>query len=462
MEPFSLSILLPEITDSTSNDQISATCITSQDDYILLGTNDGQLLLYKKKDEMVEYVMRRGMGVGKKDVKRIEIVGGYKFPELKPVGGNSTLKGVEWFESVVSVIADVKRVEVVVSRRRMFQFYKFYNGRFELVQEIELMETPEVFCVNENMGCYGCNGRYKIIQFKNNEIIELIGYENRPFIRMINEGFLVVTGMLGIFVDGSGNAIRNTLHFMNAIVAIEVKEFHVVALTEENILIYNSVQGDLCQTIPIPMNNVKCMGRIKDELIGFCCNKTIFSIIPLPIDKKIIRLIENLEIEEAMKLFESEEYLKNRKDELIYEKFGSFYLNQGMFDVAKEMFEKIKDLSLIVELSIDEKKIEKLLNEIIENQFQGKREMFEILKVNLFEMIKDLFQSKENYLDLIKFFLNTNKIDDLKIIDLLIKNKSLVALSSFYEKNLMEKELFDLWRSNESLVSLDYFIQSLS
>ena len=266
---------------------------------------------------------------------------------------------------------------LVVSKKKkiLFFFYHTERGRLSPKEYIDKEKKPLVFNLDEipekimwyenNICYYTKSGKlaFIILKFSNDNgwekkfISQDFPVENLAY---VNKSWMVLQVGIGLYFDLEGEAItKNTLVFNTdangpSVVDLEVlHDFHIIALTQKNIMIFENNEGQLMQTLDIDNNspefNKKFLALGKNKVFAITSNKKdekskdfivkLWEVREFTFEKQIKMALKTNQFEKAFNIL-------NNKLEYNEEKFKfleSFYCDCGWICINKKNKEGYKE-----------------------------------------------------------------------------------------------------------------------
>ena len=266
---------------------------------------------------------------------------------------------------------------LVVTKKKkiLFFFYHTERGRLSPKEYIDKEKKPLVFNLDEipekimwyenNICYYTKSGKlaFIILKFSNDNgwekkfISQDFPVENLAY---VNKSWMVLQVGIGLYFDLEGEAItKNTLVFNTdangpSVVDLEVlHDFHIIALTQKNIMIFENNEGQLMQTLDIDNNspefNKKFLALGKNKVFAITSNKKdekskdfivkLWEVREFTFEKQIKMALKTNQFEKAFNIL-------NNKLEYNEEKFKfleSFYCDCGWICINKKNKEGYKE-----------------------------------------------------------------------------------------------------------------------
>ena len=192
-------------------------------------------------------------------------------------------------ENEILIVTKKKKLLFFYYHTEMLRLFPLeFNDKEGKPLTFNLDELPEkIMWYDKNICYYTKSGKLSFIILKNfekywekNEIIQDLPVENLAY---VNKSWIILQVGCGLYFDLEGQAMtKNTLVFNTdangpSIVDIEIlNDFHIIALSEKNIMIFENNEGQLMQTLNIDdspefIKKYLCLG--KNKVFALTCNK---------------------------------------------------------------------------------------------------------------------------------------------------------------------------------------------
>ena len=265
---------------------------------------------------------------------------------------------------------------LVVTKKKkiLFFFYHTERGRLSPKEYIDKEKKPLVFNLDEipekimwyeNNICYYTKSAklsFIILKYSNeNGWEKKLKSQDFPVenLAYVNKSWMILQVGIGLYFDLEGEAItKNTLVFNTdvdgpSVVDLEVlHDFHIIALSQKNIMIFENNEGQLMQTLDIDNNspefNKKFLALGKNKVFAITSNKKdekskdfvvkLWEVREFTFEKQIKMALKTNQFEKAFNIL-------NNKLEYNEEKFKfleSFYCDCGWICINKKNEEGYK------------------------------------------------------------------------------------------------------------------------
>uniref|UniRef100_A0A3B3YLF6 CNH domain-containing protein n=1 Tax=Poecilia mexicana TaxID=48701 RepID=A0A3B3YLF6_9TELE len=266
-------------------------------------------------------------------------------------GGGAKIRGVTAFcvnENPVNGDPFCVEMGVLSSKRRTVQVYMVYEDRVQLVKEVNTPEQPCAVSIDGYFLCLALTTQYVILNYNTGASQELFPYnseERRPIVKRISreEFLLAAPGGLGMFANSEGASQRAPVNWSESVIAAAVCFPYVVALDENFVTIHSMLDQQLKQTLSFRD------GRLLQDFEGkvmLASTKSVYVLVPLPLERQIQDLLAGRRVEEALVLTEgAQRNIPKDKFQVsisrrILQQAGFIKFGQLQFLEAKEHFRK--------------------------------------------------------------------------------------------------------------------------
>ena len=267
-------------------------------------------------------------------------------------------------ENEILIVTKKKKLLFFYYHTEMLRLFPLeFNDKEGKPLTFNLDELPEkIMWYDKNICYYTKSEKLAFIILKNfekywekNEIIQDFPVENLAY---VNKSWIILQVGIGLYFDLEGQAMtKNTLVFNTdangpSIVDIEIlNDFHIIALSEKNIMIFENNEGQLMQTLNIDdspefIKKYLCLG--KNKVFALTCNKkdekakdfiyNLWEVREFTFEKQIKMALKSNELEKAFNIL-------NNKLEYNEEKFKfleSFYCDCAWICVNRKNEEGYK------------------------------------------------------------------------------------------------------------------------
>ncbi|XP_008402619.1 transforming growth factor-beta receptor-associated protein 1 homolog [Poecilia reticulata] len=265
-------------------------------------------------------------------------------------GGGAKIRGVTAFcvnENPVNGDPFCVEMGVLSSKRRTVQVYMVYEDRVQLVKEVNTPEQPCAVSIDGYFLCLALTTQYVILNYNTGASQELFPYnseERRPIVKRISreEFLLAAPGGLGMFANSEGASQRAPVNWSESVIAAAVCFPYVVALDENFVTIHSMLDQQLKQTLSFRD------GRLLQDFEGkvmLASTKSVYVLVPLPLERQIQDLLASRRVEEALVLTEgAQRNIPKDKFQVLHRRIlqqaGFIKFGQLQFLEAKEHFSK--------------------------------------------------------------------------------------------------------------------------
>ena len=367
--------------------KVNITSVVDYENSIIIGDSQGNIIAYKREKSKLSQFHQiqlkskiENLIVMRFFNRLLALSGGtiyiYELPTFLDITSKDESKDFKDISRIVQNKDPKKDNEIlIITKKKKIQFF-FYHTELrrlapnEYVEKdgipliLNLDENPEkLIWYGDNICYYTKNEKvYFINLLKNNGIWEKkVTIENTPAenIVYVNNSWMIQQVTIGVYFDLKGQAMtKNTLNFQigedfPVLIDLEVlNDFHVFVLTEKNIMIFETNEGQLMQTLNIDNNspefNKKFLSLGKNKVFFVTSNKKdekskdfiyrIWEARELTFEKQIKVALKSNQIEKAFNLLNSK--LEYNEDKFKF--LESFYCDCGWICMNKKTEEGYK------------------------------------------------------------------------------------------------------------------------
>eukprot|EP01117_Protostelium_nocturnum_P012352 TRINITY_DN4553_c0_g1_i1.p1 TRINITY_DN4553_c0_g1~~TRINITY_DN4553_c0_g1_i1.p1 ORF type:complete len:496 (-),score=141.57 TRINITY_DN4553_c0_g1_i1:1164-2651(-) len=325
---FEIQTLIPKVEGGKIH------TITSWEDKIYIGTDDGHIILYNVQEHentgkfLFQMDKRVNLGFGKKLVDQLLVIRDIGKLVVR-CDGNLAILNLFTLETAGS-IQHKKGVGLIVSERasqsiriafehkqKLFLFE--YTGSFQFVKSIQLDGTPLILEWYNGTICVGYSDEYVLYDTETLEAIPMFKLEptHKPMVRLIEQEFLLARDDLGIFVTDKGLPIRGHILWSCTPDSLEFRAPYVISMQLRNswFEIHSILNQNLVQRIPFPD---KKEFRVTDSYEGskfllVASSSVVYMIVSKALEGQVKSLLEQKKISDALDLL-SEQFKKEKPE----------------------------------------------------------------------------------------------------------------------------------------------------
>jgi len=368
------------------------TSIVDYNDHIIIGDVLGNITAYKREKTKLVQIHQISLKSKIENLIVIEssnillvLAGGniyiyelLSFKDNSPKDSDKESKDLKDIARIAQNKNSKNENEILVVTKKkkiLFFFYHMERGRLSPKEYIDKEQKPLVFNLDEipekimwyenNICFYTKSGKLAFIILKgSNEKGWEKNFKSQDFpvenITYVNKSWMVLQVGIGLYFDLEGEAItKNTLVFNTdangpSVVDLEVlHDFHIIALSQKNIMIFENNEGQLMQTLDIDNNspefNKKFLALGKNKVFAITSNKKdekskdfvvkLWEVREFTFEKQIKMALKTNQFEKAFNIL-------NNKLEYNEEKFKfleSFYCDCGWICINKKNEEGYKE-----------------------------------------------------------------------------------------------------------------------
>lgn len=371
--------------------------IACYDDVLLVGTNNGPLLLYKVKkssgpgDLKYDVVLERSnKAFSKKAIQQL-----YAVPELfllislsdnvisvHDLTNFSLITTVQKTKGATLFATDVRTLELnsgetatilqmCVANKRKLQLMTWKNREFiELTQDLQLYDIPRALTWFSDRICVGFKKDYFIVKAETGDLKELFPLGNRHFEPVItlwqNEGFILGRDNTSILVDKDGNPKKkHPLQWSDIPTCVVHNDPYLIAVLPKAIEVRTINPLLMIQSIDLTHARLICQGK---DVMYVASNNHVWRLDQLPIGNQIHQLVQNKEFELALKLANMTEEPENEKQ---------FRINQIQTLYAVNLFTKLRfeeSMHIFVKLDTDPANVIGLFPNLLPEEYRKQLE----------------------------------------------------------------------------------------
>ncbi|CAG9100793.1 hypothetical protein JYU34_013536 [Plutella xylostella] len=401
------------------NVTLQIEAIAAYDCNLLIGTRQGQLLMYSlsKSRENGKYevqLLQLSKNFSKKPIQQIEVIpesnillcltdnvlatydlGGTNFPLLKTF---QETKGASIFAldnkpatSITGESKSVVRLCVAVRRKLFIYFYDAKNGEFKKhIFDFTVPDVPKAMTWGQEYLCVGFKAEYTLFDLSSGNPKELFPTSSskslEPTVSKYSETcFLLGRDSTSVLVEEAKEIeIKNTIKWKEAPVAVVWDEPYIVGLLQEEVVVQTIDPPLFIQTLP-ELNKARMMYRCKRGLIFVSSIGQLWCLSAVDVTKQRQQLLKDKHFQIAMDLTnlsdasEEEKKQKIHSIQMMYtlELFDNKQYSQSMKEFIKLNTDPAEVIKLFPELdnvpgtegksgTLSGKDLENALNALIE------------------------------------------------------------------------------------------------
>ncbi|XP_040578781.1 transforming growth factor-beta receptor-associated protein 1 isoform X2 [Lepeophtheirus salmonis] len=214
----------------------------------------------------------------------------------------------------------------------------------------EMPETISIIAMDGVFICTALSSKYVMYNLETGDLQDLFAFgpDVRPYItRISKEEFLLnAPNGLGMSVTSAGIAQRPPIQWIYPVNKFIHFDPYIITLSPELISVYSLL--DYAQKQVVPFSGGRLIGNY-DGRIFLASSSSIYTIQPIPIEKRIEMLLGNEDAQEALNLVENE-CARRRIDEKFHNLLRNVRIRAGFIFFKNLELDKAKDMFIAGEL----------------------------------------------------------------------------------------------------------------